>query len=270
MGTVVVMVSYKEQCHFTNEEYGPGIRDSFRELLDTGTLFDVTLVSEDEEHVEAHRVILASGSTFFRNILCKIKHPKPFIYLKGIKKDELKQIMDFVYTGEATVAKDQLENFLESARDLKIKGLEKKADIKIENTQPDLKIPCLETPMFFNTETVQMQDDKPTYESKEMFASKENSDSNEIITKSLRTTNLKNKIMEGITKIDGLWHCTYCSKIFDTRARASEHVETHLDGFSHTCGICNKSTKTTKALKKHIERVHSYKFSDYLKVINNH
>ena len=46
--------------------------------------------------------------------------------------------------------------------------------------------------MFFNTETVQIQDDKPNYESKEMFANKDNSDSNEIITKSLRTTNLKN------------------------------------------------------------------------------
>merc|ERR1712153_113170 len=147
MGTVEVMVSYKEQCQFTNEEFGRGIRDSFRELLGSSTLSDVTLVSEDEEHVEAHRVILASGSTFFRNILCKINQPQLFIYLKGIKKDELKQIMDFVYTGEATVAKDQLENFLESARDLKIKGLEKKADVKIENTQPDLKIPYLETPM---------------------------------------------------------------------------------------------------------------------------
>merc|ERR1712204_111794 len=140
MGTVKVMVWYKERCHFTNEGFSQSIRDSFRELLGSSTLSDVTLVSEDEEHVEAHSVILASGSTFFRNILCKIKHPQPFIYLKGIKTNELKHIIEFIYTGEATIAREQLETFLESACALKIKGLEKKNDVKFENTETNLHI----------------------------------------------------------------------------------------------------------------------------------
>ena len=257
------MVSYKEQCHFTNEEFGLAVKDSFRELLDTSTLSDVTLVSEDDQHFEAHRVILASGSTFFRNILFKIKHPQPIIYLKGIKKNELNHIIEFVYTGEATIAREELETFLQSARDLEIKGLEKMSNVKIENIEPNLQIPDPGKELLFKKETLHQPDEKPIYESEVSLESKESSEPDKSLS------NLRQKIMEGVTKVDRLWFCTYCNKTFNTRARATEHVETHLEGFSHTCNICNKSSKTTKALKMHIERVHSYKYSMYLKVIDN-
>merc|ERR1712086_85668 len=260
---VEVMVSYKEQCQFANEEFGRGIKDSFRELLGSSTLSDVTLVSEDEEHVEAHRVILASSSTFFRNILCKIKHPQTFIYLKGVKKNELKHIIEFIYTGEATIAKDQLGTFLESARSLKINGLEKRNDVKFENTETNLQIPVQDTQLFSNVETLNLPDEHPFYVLKDIVESQAIAESDKTIS------NLGQQIMDGITKVDGVWVCTYCSKTFKSRTRASEHVEVHLEGFSHSCSICNKSTKTTKALKKHIERVHSYKYSTYLQIINN-
>ena len=174
------MVSYREQCLFTNEEFSRGIRDSFRELLDSSTLSDVTLVSEDEEHVEAHRVILASGSTFFSNILCKIKHPQPFIYLKGVKKNELKHIIEFIYTGEATIAKDQLENFFESARSLKINGLEKRNEVKFENTETNLQISVQDTQLFSNVETLNLPDEHPFYVLKDIVESQENPESDKL------------------------------------------------------------------------------------------
>ena len=50
---------------------------------------DVTLACEDGQQVEAHKVILASSSPFFLNLLRKNKHPHPLIYIKGLKSDDL-------------------------------------------------------------------------------------------------------------------------------------------------------------------------------------
>ena len=80
---------------------------------------------------------------------------------------------------------------------------------------------------------------------------------------------LSSKIEAGITKIDGLWSCTYCSRTFSQKGGVKDHVETHFEGFSHTCNICYKSARTTKALKKHVERIHHYSYSTYLKFVIN-
>merc|ERR1719186_1887879 len=54
----------------------------------------------------------------------KTKHPSPFIYLKGIRKVELEYVVDFLYNGEAYIAQEKLNKFLETAEELKIKGLQ--------------------------------------------------------------------------------------------------------------------------------------------------
>ena len=46
------------------------IKNSFRKLRDDQRLFDVTLATDDGEHIQAHKIILSAGSIFFRNI-CK-------------------------------------------------------------------------------------------------------------------------------------------------------------------------------------------------------
>ena len=50
---------------------------------------DVTLVCEDGQQVEAHKVILASSSPFFQNLLRRNKHPHPLIYMRGLKSEDL-------------------------------------------------------------------------------------------------------------------------------------------------------------------------------------
>ena len=38
------------------------------------SFFDVTLVSDDEQHIQAHKIILSASSDFFKNILMKSNH----------------------------------------------------------------------------------------------------------------------------------------------------------------------------------------------------
>ena len=51
---------------------------------------DVTLATLDNQHVSAHKIILSSGSTFFKNILVRNLHQNPLIYLKDITSNHSK------------------------------------------------------------------------------------------------------------------------------------------------------------------------------------
>ena len=72
----------------------------------------MTLAGEDGQQVEAHKVILAASSPFFKNLLQRNKHPHPLIYMRGVKSDDLVAIVDFLYYGEANVFQDNIEAFL--------------------------------------------------------------------------------------------------------------------------------------------------------------
>ena len=104
-------------------EFESNIRDSFRELRVEQDFFDVTLVCDDGEQIEAHKIVLSAGSQFFRDILRKAKHPSSFIYLKGINRYDLKYLLDFLYNGEVEIGQEELNNFLKTAKALKVKGL---------------------------------------------------------------------------------------------------------------------------------------------------
>ena len=94
---------------------------------------DVTLVCEDGQQVEAHKVILAVSSPFFQKLLGKNKHPHPLVYMKGIEFDHLLAILDFLYRGEANVLEKNLDSFLAIAEDLQLRGLMGKSDEKVED-----------------------------------------------------------------------------------------------------------------------------------------
>lgn len=93
-----------------------------RELRAAQQLEDVTLVVEGGE-LKAHRVVLASCSPLFRRILVSCSHQAPLLYLRGIPKQELTSMLDFMYQGEVSIGQDRLAAFLAVAEDLQVKGL---------------------------------------------------------------------------------------------------------------------------------------------------
>ena len=64
-------------------EFETNIRESFRNLREKKILFDVTLATDDGQHIKAHKMILAAGSDFFSDIFLKTDHNNMLIYLKG-------------------------------------------------------------------------------------------------------------------------------------------------------------------------------------------
>ena len=73
---------------------------------------DVTLACEDGTQIKAHKVVLASFSPFFMEMLKKNTHPHPLIYMRGLKAENLVSMVDFLYYGEANVNQESIDVFL--------------------------------------------------------------------------------------------------------------------------------------------------------------
>jgi len=97
-------------------------------LKDSEDLFDVTLVSDDEIPIQAHKVVLSVSSPFFRNVLKFNKNPSPLLYIRGVTNTVLGNVVEFLYKGEATVAENDLDDFLKLSKDLKLTGLSENDD----------------------------------------------------------------------------------------------------------------------------------------------
>ena len=104
---------------------------------------DITLVCQDGQLFYAHKIVLSMSSLFFKGVLRKNKHAHPLFYMSGIKPQDLKAILDFIFFGEATILKVNLDSFYSIARELSLKGL--------SNDTEDMEI--LEIPAEMKQET---------------------------------------------------------------------------------------------------------------------
>ena len=93
-------------------DFQENITFSFRELRKDREFTDVTLACEDGQQIEAHKVVLASFSPFFMELLKKNKHPHPLVYMRGLRSENLIAIVDFLYHGKANVHQENHDSFL--------------------------------------------------------------------------------------------------------------------------------------------------------------
>jgi len=117
-------------------EFENNISQTFAELRNIEEFRDVTLVCEDGQQVQSHKVILSASSPFFKNILQRNPHSHPLLYLKGVRYDDLQPLLNFMYCGEVNVGQDELNSFLSVAEDLKIKGLTQGTQTNNTNNNP--------------------------------------------------------------------------------------------------------------------------------------
>merc|ERR1712241_49401 len=124
-----------EELFLEANDFASKFKSSFSCLLDSKNFVDVTLVCSDGQ-ISAHKVILCASSSLFLRILKKNPHPHPPLYLKGVSIRQLSSLLSFVYAGQVKVAKDELDKFLETARELSIEGLLSK---ETENKEEERK-----------------------------------------------------------------------------------------------------------------------------------
>ena len=117
-----------EQLSLRWNEFHQKTGNAFRNLREDFDFLDVTLACEDGQQIEAHKVILAASSPFFKKILARNKHPHPLIFMRGVKSVDLLAIVDFLYFGETKVFQENLDNFLGIAEELQLEGLMQKSE----------------------------------------------------------------------------------------------------------------------------------------------
>ena len=92
-------------------------------MKDSWEFSDVTLVCDEDTVFEAHRIILVAGSMFFETFMRGSKigsHPHPLVYLRGFDAAEVCALIEYFYSGEASVQQEHLNIFLATAQPLRI------------------------------------------------------------------------------------------------------------------------------------------------------
>ena len=261
------MGSSEKLCLQWND-FQENLNSAFKELRRDTELSDVTLVSDDGKQVEAHKVILASSSPFFANLLKRNKHPHPLIFMRGVTEEVLVATVDFLYNGEGNIYQENLDPFLALAQDLRLKGLT--GEFTEGNTSQDpshAKSPSYEErKAFFPKEPknqrqiarLQRLDDEV---SSEMSVSTINNQSVSVELHQL-DDQIKSMmehtgkiIMMGNTKREAML-CKVCGKE-GRLGNITNHIESnHITGVTHTCDICNKTSRSRNGLYQHTKTEH--------------
>lgn len=312
---------------------------------------------EDGQRIEAHRLVLSSSSLFFHDLLQKETHQRPLVFMRGLAHVTLAALVDFVYHGEAEVKKENLEEFLKVAGELRVKGMTKPdsggqiVDQGVSDSAPEVveeksqdakeevlnditreKLDCdecgktygskgsLRNHMYAHKKSRETDSDEKVENVEDQISDMDINDQNDVITReavqnesprerldcdecgktygskgSLRNhiymhkkTGLVNQLetFEGKydanvngseedrkldldlsigenllweERIDALaelgedgWACKQCGKHDRSRFTSRRHIETHIEGFTFSCTLCEKTFSQRNHLKTHM------------------
>ena len=234
-------------------------------------LADVTLITDDKVKIFAHKILLSSCSEVFKFILSDSKLQSPMLYLSGMSSVNLGFILDYIYYGEVNLFQEQLDSFLENAQKLEIEGLlgDNKEQIQQEqdtswhndkinaSQEIDVKNIINQQSMDEEKRMAKVVDNdmviRPRHYNRGLSSSNH---VDKFDVGSMTAEEIEMKKIELYQKIDGVWSCMACSYTTTRNDNMRKHVETHLDGLSYTCTLCNKDFRSKDSLINHKYRIH--------------
>ena len=222
---------------------------------------DVTLACEDGKQVEAHKVILAASSPFFKALLTKHKHPHPLIFMRGVNYENLVAMVDFLYRGEANVLQDNLDSFLLISEDLKLKGLTGSSEAKEEKVKEESKSKLIpRKPNNQADSNVNFRYEKEPYIHKDggTLALLNNSDEylmqlDEKVKSMIEKSEKKMPVGKTFQRVN---ICKVCGKEGQW-VGIRDHIEAnHLEGVALACNQCEKTFRSRVSLRMHKSLIH--------------
>ena len=218
---------------------------TFSSLRAENDFFDVTLVCDDQKQISAHKLVLSSCSEYFKNILKQNNHSHPLLCLADMNYDDLTNVLDYIYHGEAQIYQENLDRFLLIAQRLKLNGMltnqtnEKNHETDSRNSDEDFSIEVPETKIEVIEET---KLDSQEYGSVS-------------IPEDSSMDDVKRKVLEYLEKGEnGQCRCKLCGKVTTGVNRVQnmqKHIESHLEGLSFPCRECGKQFKRSNSLNAH-------------------
>jgi len=231
-------------------DFQSNVSKSFSRLRNEDDYFDVTLVSDDRHQLSAHKLVLSSCSDYFKTILKQNKHSHPLLCLEGISSSELYNVLDYIYNGEVQICQEDLERFLEIASRFQLEGLIGGED----NSQDEIKEEDFNNTNDQSEQGIFKVSSSKFVEHKSSVKSA-NLDKNVISFNAsdlTSTEDIDRQIKEMIEKVGGKQYlCKPCGKISTQKSNANEHAETHMEGLSFACQMCDKIFRKRNTLRLH-------------------
>jgi len=282
-------VPKKEMLRLHCNSFEMNIYNSWQNFQNEDDLSDVTIACDDDpsHQIQAHKIILSSFSPIFRNLVRLNPGHKSVLYLRGVKYNELVNIMNFIYKGEVNIVVEDVNNFIALAQDLKIKGLSEEMIRKgeLENLNNEIKYP-------FDNETKTPEKNKTlhTYINKEKIdtssTKKEtpwsilkmdisNCDTNlgngekdpavnddeEIARLAWEATmldqedeNIDDRSKKKETTL--YFNCEYCNYKTPEKCNLQQHMDSMHEGVSYFCDQCTFKTPKRYKLAQHMDSMH--------------
>ena len=231
-------------------DFQTNVSRTFSSLRQEAHLFDVTLVSDDEQHIAAHKLVLSASSDFFKNIIKKAPHSSPMIFLSGFKSRDLLLIMDYIYQGEVQVLQSDLNGFLDVAQRLKIEGLmggNKEEDM---HSNKDERKDYLDTAYIDNSISDEGLNDNAKQEQK-VKPRVPRLDRTVAVVGNSSNLDAKAAVDDIVEKTENGWICKACGKTMKMPSDIRRHAEIHIEGLSYQCPLCDKTFRQRALLKSH-------------------
>ena len=248
-----------EKFNLTWNDFQTNLTQSFSKLRHDTDLTDVTLISDDQEITQAHRVVLSSCSAFFQNIFKKNKEQKYLsLYLNDIQTEDLNNVLDYIYNGQVKIFQEDLDGFLQIAQKFKLDGLlggtnndsesidEGLGEIKRNVNDIEQNAPIGRTGPK-NDISILNQGLNYENESTSQFS----------VAGAVDIRALDEKIRELTEMVGDRCKCKICGKVSSGRNRRQDlgnHIETHLEGLSFVCQLCGKIFRSRHVLRCHVSR----------------
>ena len=213
-------------------DFQQNVSKSFSQLRQQSGLFDVTLVSSDQQQVSAHRLVLSACSDFFKTIFHSNTHSHPLLYLDGVDNREINLMLDYIYQGEVQIYQENLDRFLEIAKKFNLGGL-----VTEENDEAKSQ------PNFVDK----------MKQREELYANVE-----ENVTFISKEEKLSTQLIDTMNQIShtSKYQCTHCDYSTTHKGTLNRHEKSIHEGVKLVCSHCDYQAKTQGQLKQHIQSKH--------------
>ena len=225
-------------------------------FLEDERFTDVTFVCDDQNQLNAHKLVLSGSSPFLADILLHNTDHISTICMPGTKEKVIREVLHYLYTGEVMIAKEGVDDFMTAA---KLFGLTVSLFSEYNNgVDSDETVSVLE-----KTYQLSIEADIVKKEITEQHTDGRNSeDENSLFYTNMTLLDSKVEIslsnVDDSECVDEKFHCEECNKYYTARKVLVRHKRIFHEGKSLSCDKCNYQTKRKDLLKAHKQSQHDH------------
>ena len=251
---------HQEKYTMTWHTYPDHFRNMMQSMTTSEEFTDVTIVSEDEKIIKAHKSVLSACSPVLKNILKTQQNDDTVIYLSGIQYSCIEFLLQFMYTGEIKLCEKRMNELLSVAKSLQIKELSESSN-KIYSLIGNHPI---ENQKNQHIENLSVRSLKDVYSAKIVGWNNTNQElepGEQILQKSEAQCKTFEDMFSGPTQIrseHNVYQCNQCNFKTRNKKKLRRHIGSVHEGLKYHCNQCDFEVGFgyKQTLRNHIKSIH--------------